>query len=75
MAEADIGMAGLGVMGLNLAHNMERNGYTVAIWNRELEYVDKFMAGEGVGKRFVPTKSPEEFVKILKTPAPDHDDD
>ena len=68
MAEADIGMAGLGVMGLNLAHNMERNGYTVAIWNRELEYVDKFMAGEGEGKRFVATKTPEEFVKSLKRP-------
>ncbi len=68
MAEADIGMAGLGVMGLNLAHNMERNGYTVAIWNRELEHIDKFMAGEGEGKRFVPTKSPEEFVKSLKRP-------
>jgi 6-phosphogluconate dehydrogenase len=68
MTEADIGMAGLGVMGLNLAHNMERNGYTVAIWNRELEYIDKFMAGEGEGKRFVPTRTPEEFVKSLKRP-------
>lgn len=68
MAEADIGMAGLGVMGLNLAHNMERNGYTVAIWNRDAADVDKFMAGEGSGKRFVPTRSAEEFVKSLKRP-------
>jgi 6-phosphogluconate dehydrogenase len=68
MAEADIGMAGLGVMGLNLAHNMERNGYTVAIWNREAASVDKFMAGDGGGKRFVPTRTPEEFVKSLKRP-------
>jgi len=68
MAEADIGMAGLGVMGLNLALNMERNGHTVAIWNREPTAVDKFMAGEGSGKRFVGTKSPEEFVKSLKRP-------
>ncbi|HKR00201.1 MAG TPA: NADP-dependent phosphogluconate dehydrogenase [Pyrinomonadaceae bacterium] len=68
MAEADIGMAGLGVMGLNLAHNMERNGYTVAIWNREAEAVDKFMAGEGQATRFVPTRSAEEFVKSLKRP-------
>mgnify|MGYP003701055665 CR=1 FL=1 len=68
MAEADIGMAGLGVMGLNLAQNIERNGYTVAIWNREVESVDEFMAGKGEGKRFVPTKSPEEFVKSLKRP-------
>lgn len=68
MAEADIGMAGLGVMGLNLAHNMERNGYTVAIWNRDAADVDKFMAGEGEGKHFVPTRSAEEFVKSLKRP-------
>ena len=68
MAEADIGMAGLGVMGLNLALNMERNGHTVAIWNREAQAVDAFMAGEGNGKRIVPTKTPEEFVKSLKRP-------
>jgi 6-phosphogluconate dehydrogenase len=68
MAEADIGMAGLGVMGLNLAQNMERNGHTVAIWNREPTAVDEFMASEGEGKRFVPTKTPEEFVKSLKRP-------
>jgi 6-phosphogluconate dehydrogenase len=68
MAEADIGMAGLGVMGLNLAQNMERNGHTVAIWNREATAVGKFMTSEGGGKRFVPTKSPEEFVKSLKRP-------
>jgi 6-phosphogluconate dehydrogenase len=68
MAEADIGMAGLGVMGLNLALNMERNGHTVAIWNREAEAIDAFMAGEGSGKRIIPTKTPEEFVKSLKRP-------
>ena len=68
MAEADIGMAGLGVMGLNLALNMERNGYTVAIWNREPLAVDNFMANEGAGKRFTPTRTPEEFVKSLKRP-------
>jgi 6-phosphogluconate dehydrogenase len=68
MAEADIGMAGLGVMGLNLAQNMERNGYTVAVWNRETEAVDGFMKSEGEGRRFVATRSPEEFVKSLKRP-------
>lgn len=68
MAEADIGMAGLGVMGLNLALNMERNGFQVAIWNREPELIDKFIATEGAGKRFTGTKTPEEFVKSLKRP-------
>ncbi|HWT00259.1 MAG TPA: NADP-dependent phosphogluconate dehydrogenase [Pyrinomonadaceae bacterium] len=68
MAEADIGMAGLGVMGLNLARNMERNGYAVAVWNREAEAVNEFLAQEGEGKRFVGTRTPEEFVKSLKRP-------
>src|SRR5256884_3547257 len=68
MAEADIGMAGLAVMGSNLAQNMERNGHTVAVWNREPATMDKFMANEGQGKRFVPSKSPEEIVKSLKRP-------
>ncbi|HEY0378071.1 MAG TPA: NADP-dependent phosphogluconate dehydrogenase [Pyrinomonadaceae bacterium] len=68
MAEADIGMAGLGVMGLNLARNMERNGYAVAVWNREADAVDEFLAQEGGGKHFTGTKTPEEFVKSLKRP-------
>ncbi|HYG79614.1 MAG TPA: NADP-dependent phosphogluconate dehydrogenase [Pyrinomonadaceae bacterium] len=68
MAEADIGMAGLGVMGLNLARNMERNGYAVAVWNREAQAVDEFLAQEGGGRRFVGTRTPEEFVKSLKRP-------
>ena len=67
MGEADIGMAGLGVMGINLARNMERNGYMVAVWNRELASVDE-LAREGQGKRFIPTRTPEEFVKSLKRP-------
>jgi 6-phosphogluconate dehydrogenase len=68
MAEADIGMAGLGVMGLNLALNMERNGHTVAIWNRDPAGVAEFMGGEGQGKRFVGTKTAEEFVQAIKRP-------
>jgi 6-phosphogluconate dehydrogenase len=68
MAEADIGMAGLGVMGLNLALNIERNGQTVAIWNREAAAVDKFVEGEGKGRRIVGTKTPEEFVRAIKRP-------
>jgi 6-phosphogluconate dehydrogenase len=67
-AEADIGMAGLGVMGLNLALNMERNGYAVAVWNREAQAVDKLLAGEGRNRRIIGTKSPEEFVRSLKRP-------
>jgi 6-phosphogluconate dehydrogenase len=68
MTEANIGMAGLGVMGLNLALNMERHGFAVAVWNREPEAVDRFVSGEGSGKRIVGTKSPEEFVRAIRRP-------
>ena len=68
MADADIGMAGLGVMGLNLALNIERNGHTVAIWNREPTAVDNFVAGEGKDKRVVGTRTPEDFVRAIKRP-------
>ena len=69
---ADIGMIGLAVMGENLARNIERNGYTVAVYNRpptdgEPDYVTAFMR-ESEGKRFVPARTPEEFVRSLSRP-------
>ena len=68
MAEADIGMAGVGVMGSNLALNMERNGYSVAVWDRDSAYVEKLMANDAKDKRITPTKTPEEFVRGLSRP-------
>jgi 6-phosphogluconate dehydrogenase len=35
--KADIGVAGLGVMGSNLARNFTRHGFTVAIHNGSVE--------------------------------------
>jgi 6-phosphogluconate dehydrogenase len=68
MAEADIGMAGVGVMGSNLALNMERNGYRVAVWDRDPALVEKLMAGEAVDKKITPAKTPQEFVLALRRP-------
>jgi len=65
---ADIGLIGLAVMGENLVLNMERNGYTVAVYNRSVEKVDKFVNGRGKGKNFIPAHSVEEFVKSLERP-------
>jgi len=56
------------VMGENLVLNMERNGFTVAVFNRTTAKVDEFMEGRGKGKKFVPCKSTEEFCKALKKP-------
>jgi 6-phosphogluconate dehydrogenase len=65
---ADIGLIGLAVMGENLVLNMERNGYTVAVYNRSLDKVDKFVNGRGKGKNFIPAHSIEEFVNSLERP-------
>lgn len=65
---ADIGLIGLAVMGENLVLNMESHGYTVAVFNRTTEKVDKFVNGRGSGKNFIGTHSIEELVKSLKRP-------
>ena len=65
---ADIGLIGLAVMGENLVLNMERNGFTVAVYNRTVEKVDKFINGRGKGKNFIGAHSIEEFVKSLERP-------
>ena len=44
MAQAQFGMIGLGVMGENLALNIEEHGFPVAVWNLETEKVDEFVA-------------------------------
>ncbi len=65
---ADIGLIGLAVMGENLVLNMERNGFTVAVYNRTVEKVDKFIQGRGKGKNFMGAHSVEEFIASLERP-------
>jgi 6-phosphogluconate dehydrogenase len=64
---AQVGMIGLGVMGANLAQNIERNGYAVAVFNREVEWVADFVRAHE-GKKFIGAKSWEDFVKSLEKP-------
>jgi len=66
--KADIGLIGLAVMGENLVLNMERNGYTVAVYNRTVAKVEKFMQGRGRDKNFIGAASIEEFVASLERP-------
>lgn len=66
--KADIGLIGLAVMGENLVLNMERNGYTVAVWNRTVEKVDKFINGRGKDKNFIGAHTVEEFIASLERP-------
>ncbi|HSS39650.1 MAG TPA: decarboxylating NADP(+)-dependent phosphogluconate dehydrogenase [Polyangia bacterium] len=68
MEKADIGLVGLAVMGENLILNMESHGYTVAVFNRTVEKVDKFVAGRAKGKKIVGAHTLQEFVGSLKSP-------
>ena len=65
---ADIGLIGLAVMGENLVLNMERNGFTVAVYNRTIEKVDHFINGRGKGKHILGTRTIEEFIRVLARP-------
>ena len=68
MSKADIGLVGLAVMGENLILNMESHGFTVAIYNRTVKKVDKFINGRGKGKNLIGAHSIEEFIANLKSP-------
>jgi 6-phosphogluconate dehydrogenase len=67
MTTANIGMIGLGVMGQNLALNIERNGYSVSVYDREPPVLDTFIARHP-GKQLFGFHSPQEFVASLERP-------
>jgi 6-phosphogluconate dehydrogenase len=68
VADADIGLIGLAVMGENLVLNMASNGYQVAVFNRTTSKVDNFIAGRAAGKSIQGTHSLEELCSKLKRP-------
>jgi 6-phosphogluconate dehydrogenase len=68
MTQADIGVTGLSTMGRNLARNLARHGYSVAVHNRTerrtTELVTDF-ASEGT---FLPSVGLTEFIGSLRPP-------
>ena len=68
MADADIGLIGLAVMGENLVLNMASNGFQVAVYNRTTSKVDNFISGRAAGQSIVGTHSLEELCSKLKRP-------
>ncbi|MBU2934829.1 MULTISPECIES: NADP-dependent phosphogluconate dehydrogenase [Pacificibacter] len=69
MAQARIGLIGLGVMGANLALNIAENGFPVAVYNRTGSVTDDYIASAGdLAKNLVPTKTLEELVASLTKP-------
>jgi 6-phosphogluconate dehydrogenase len=66
--KGDFGLVGLAVMGENLVLNIESRGFTVAVFNRTTEKVDKFIQSRGAGKKLIGTHSIQELVASLKRP-------
>jgi 6-phosphogluconate dehydrogenase len=64
---AEFGIVGLGVMGQNLALNVEDHGQSVAVWNLEPERVDEFVH-ENSNRKVVGTKTLHDFTHALRRP-------
>jgi len=63
-----VGLVGLAVMGENLALNVERNGFSVAVYNRTAAKTDAFLRGRGRDRRFVGAHDAAGFVAALERP-------
>ena len=66
--QCDIGVVGLGVMGANLALNMERNGFRIAGYDLEAAKGQAFVAGPAAGRHVELASSPEALMAMLKRP-------
>jgi 6-phosphogluconate dehydrogenase len=65
--EYDIGMVGLGTMGLNLVMNMSDHGFSVAGYNKDLDRVDALNAA-GKGREVYGVRKIEALVANLRKP-------
>lgn len=71
MAQADIGVIGLGVMGANLALNIADNGHQIAVFNRTFARTEAFAASAGsLAGRITVCASLEDLVAAIKPPRP-----
>jgi 6-phosphogluconate dehydrogenase len=64
---SQFGVIGLGVMGQNLALNIADHGQSVAVWNLEPEWVERFVAANE-GKQIVGNSDLAQFVRSLERP-------
>ncbi|NBE99931.1 NADP-dependent phosphogluconate dehydrogenase [Nonomuraea sp. KC401] len=65
---ADIGVTGLATMGRNLARNLARHGYAVAVHNRSYSRTQQLIKEFGGEGTFVPSEELAAFVASLKRP-------
>ena len=66
--KADIGVTGLAVMGRNLARNLARHGFVVALHNRSPERTRSLVKEHGDEGTFMPSESMQDFVASLERP-------
>jgi 6-phosphogluconate dehydrogenase len=66
--QSQIGLTGLAVMGANLARNIARNGYSIAVHNRTPAKTRDFVAEFGGEGAITGTETVEEFVAALERP-------
>ncbi|RPJ84508.1 MAG: NADP-dependent phosphogluconate dehydrogenase, partial [Acidobacteria bacterium] len=66
--QRDIGIFGLGVMGSNLALNMERNGFGLAAYDLDVAKAQAFAAGQAAGKNVTIAASPDQLMALLRKP-------
>src|SRR5215213_1043255 len=65
---AQVGLMGLAVMGQNLALNIERNGFPIAVFNRTRARTREFTEGPASGKQFTGAYTLDEFVAAIDRP-------
>src|SRR5512141_2961372 len=63
-----IGVVGLGVMGHNLALNMERNGFAVAGYDLDASRTAALLATKGAGKNIAGFETPAALMDALERP-------
>jgi len=66
--ESKMGVVGLGVMGANLALNMERNGFPVVGYDLDAEKTKAFLEGPARDKKVAAADSPAALMKALEKP-------
>lgn len=72
MKLSDIGVYGIGVMGRNLALNLDESNYNVSVFNKSLpgeeDVVDEFLSGSAGGTAIKGFKEVNEWVESLRKP-------
>jgi 6-phosphogluconate dehydrogenase len=68
LSQPRIGLTGLAVMGQNLARNIARNGFPIAVHNRTTEKTLEFVKDYGHEGTFVAGETDEAFVKAIAAP-------